>query len=85
MRISGGSVQLFELLQAGGAEALFVEDYDIPVGITKNAGGNVLFQNDAVALHEELHLVPHVDVQGFPHLLGQHDAPQLVHDLQDSR
>ena len=61
-----------------------MEDGDVPVGVTENAGGNILSENDAVSLYKNFYFIADVDVQGLPHLFGEDDPAQLVDTFQNS-
>ena len=76
--------QALQATQAIRTDTLPVEHHDVLIAITENAGRHILFENDAVALHEDLHPIADIDVQILPHFLGEHDTAQFVNALQNS-
>ena len=56
----------------------------LPAGRTEDAGRLEFLQNDSVALHVDLQLIPLRNVQRPAQFDGQHDAAQLIHLANDA-
>ena len=78
-------LQIFQFLQALGADILPLEYRDVFGGVAENAAGLVFFQNDGRAFHIDFQCILLADIQRPAHLDGEHDPSQFIHLSDNSR